>query len=223
MLTRSKINKEPVKASSQMSLDRQKNVINNFKNKDQKLLIKKYFKNFEDSYFNKHSSKSLIWQSELIIKNKNNKLIVGCKRKFDDLIEIFIKVEDSPGLFYKSVKILEHCGLEIIDANIFSSEKNKLAANTFITKYSRHDRTLNKSELTELCIKIEKNFNKEDWASKMQSLKKKNTRFEKNIKINESINFDKNRNLITIETVDSSGLLANICLLYTSPSPRDNR
>ena len=54
-----------------MSLDRQKNVINNFKNKDQKLLVKKYFKNFEDSYFNKHSSKSLIWQSELIIKNKS--------------------------------------------------------------------------------------------------------------------------------------------------------
>ena len=214
LLTRSKINKEPVKASSQMSLDRQKNVINNFKNKDQKLLIKKYFKNFEDSYFNKHSSKSLIWQSELIIKNKNNKLIVGCKRKFDDLIEIFIKVEDSPGLFYKSVKILEHSGLEIIDANIFSSENNKLAANTFITKYSRHDRTLNKSELTELCTKIEKNFNKEDGASKMQSLKKKNTRFEKNIKINESINFDKNRNLITIETVDSSGLLANIAKVF---------
>ncbi len=214
LLTRSKINKEPVKASSQMSLDRQKNVINNLKNKDQKLLIKKYFKNFEDSYFNKHSSKSLIWQSELIIKNKNNRLIVGCKRKFDDLIEIFIKVEDSPGLFYKSVKILEHSGLEIIDANIFSSENNKLAANTFITKYSRHDRTLNKSELTELCAKIEKNFNKEDWASKMQSLKKKNTRFEKNIKINDSINFDKNRNLITIETVDSSGLLANIAKVF---------
>ena len=106
LLTRSKINKEPIKASSQISLDRQKNVINNFKNKDQKLLIKKYFKNFEDSYFNKHSSNSLIWQSELIIKNKNNKLIVGCRRKFNDLIEIFIKVEDSPGLFYKSVKIL---------------------------------------------------------------------------------------------------------------------
>ena len=214
LLTRSKINKEPLKASSQISLDRQKNVINFLKNKDEKLLIKKHFKNFEDSYFNKHSSKSLIWQSELIIKNKNNKLIVGCKRKFDDLIEIFIKVEDSPGLFYKSVKILEHSGLEIIDANIFSSENNKLAANTFITKFSRHDRALNKSELTELCTKIEKNFNKEDGASKMQSLKKKNTRFEKNIKINESINFDKNRNLITIETVDSSGLLANIAKVF---------
>ena len=214
LLTRSKINKKPLKASSQISLDRQKNVINNFKNKDEKLLIKKHFKNFEDSYFNKHSSESLIWQSELIIKNKNNKLIVGCKRKFDNLIEIFVKVEDSPGLFYKLVRILEHSGLEIIDANIFSSESNKLAANTFITKYSRHDRTLNKSELIDLCSKIEKNFNKEDEVYEMKLLKKKNMRFEKNIKINESINFDKNRNLITVETVDSSGLLANIAKVF---------
>ena len=214
LLTRSKINKKPLKASSQISLDRQKNVINNFKNKDKKLLIKKHFKNFEDSYFNKHSSESLIWQSELIIKNKNNKLIVGCKRKFDNLIEIFVKVEDSPGLFYKLVRILEHSGLEIIDANIFSSESNKLAANTFITKYSRHDRTLNKSELIDLCSKIEKNFNKEDGVYEMKLLKKKNMRFEKNIKINESINFDKNRNLITVETVDSSGLLANIAKVF---------
>ena len=214
LLTRSKINKEPIKASSQISLDRQKNVINNFKNKNEKQLIKKHFENFEDSYFNKHSSKSLIWQSELIIKNKNNKLIVGCKRKFDDLIEIFVKVEDSPGLFYKLVRILEHSGLEIIDANIFSSENNKLAANTFITKYSRHDRTLNKSELVDLCSKIEKNFNKEGGVYEMKPLKKKNMRFEKNIKINESINFDKNRNLITIETVDSSGLLANIAKVF---------
>ena len=214
LLTRSKINKEPIKASSQISLDRQKNVINNFKNKNEKQLIKKHFENFEDSYFNKHSSKSLIWQSELIIKNKNNKLIVGCKRKFDDLIEIFVKVEDSPGLFYKLVRILEHSGLEIIDANIFSSENNKLAANTFITKYSRHDRTLNKSELVDLCSKIEKNFNKEGGVYEMKPLKKKNMRFEKNIKINESINFDKNRNLITVETVDSSGLLANIAKVF---------
>ena len=214
LLTRSKINKEPIKASSQISLDRQKNVINNFKNKNEKQLIKKHFENFEDSYFNKHSSKSLIWQSELIIKNKDNKLIVGCKRKFNDLIEIFVKVEDSPGLFYKLVRILEHSGLEIIDANIFSSENNKLAANTFITKYSRHDRTLNKSELVDLCSKIEKNFNKEDGVYEMKPLKKKNMRFEKNIKINESINFDKNRNLITVETVDSSGLLANIAKVF---------
>ncbi len=214
LLTRSKINKEPLRASSQISLDRQKNVIDSLEKRSEKESIKKHFKNFDDSYFNKNSSNSLKWQSELILNNIKDDFIVGCKKKFDNLIEIFIKADDSPGLFFKLAKILEHSGLEIIDANIFTSGNSIFAANTFIAKYSRHDRTLNKSELTELSSKIKKNFTKIDEIVKTKSPKRKNMRFEKIIKINESINKDKNRNLITIETVDSPGLLVNISKVF---------
>ena len=75
---------------------------------------------------------------------------MGCKNIFENLIEIFIKVKNSKGLFYKFTKILEHSGLEVIDANIFSSTDNTFAANTFITKFSHHDRKLLNSELIEL-------------------------------------------------------------------------
>ena len=214
LLTRSKINKEPLRASSQISLDRQKNVIDSLEKRSEKELIKKHFKNFDDSYFNKNSSNSLKWQSGLILNNIKDDFIVGCKKKFDNLIEIFIKADDSPGLFFKLAKILEHSGLEIIDANIFTSGNSIFAANTFIAKYSRHDRALNKSELTELSSKIKKNFTKIDEIIKTKSAKRKNMRFEKIIKINESINKDKNRNLITIETVDSPGLLVNISKVF---------
>ena len=214
LLTRSKINKEPLRASSQISLDRQKNVIDSLEKRSEKESIKKHFKNFDDSYFNKNSSNSLKWQSGLILNNIKDDFIVGCKKKFDNLIEIFIKADDSPGLFFKLAKILEHTGLEIIDANIFTSGNSIFAANTFIAKYSRHDRTLNKSELTELSSKIKKNFTKIDEIVKTKSAKRKNMRFEKIIKINESINKDKNRNLITIETVDSPGLLVNISKVF---------
>ena len=214
LLTRSKINKEPLRASSQISLDRQKNVIDSLEKRSEKESIKKHFKNFDDSYFNKNSSNSLKWQSGLILNNIKDDFIVGCKKKFDNLIEIFIKADDSPGLFFKLAKILEHSGLEIIDANIFTSGNSIFAANTFIAKYSRHDRALNKSELTELSSKIKKNFTKIDEIVKTKSAKRKNMRFEKIIKINESINKDKNRNLITIETVDSPGLLVNISKVF---------
>ena len=214
LLTRSKINKEPLRASSQISLDRQKNVIDSLEKRSEKESIKKHFKNFDDSYFNKNSSNSLKWQSGLILNNIKDDFIVGCKKKFDNLIEIFIKADDSPGLFFKLAKILEHSGLEIIDANIFTSGNGIFAANTFIAKYSRHDRALNKSELTELSSKIKKNFTKIDEIIKTKSAKRKNMRFEKIIKINESINKDKNRNLITIETVDSPGLLVNISKVF---------
>ena len=214
LLTRSKINKEPLRASSQISLDRQKNVIDSLEKRSEKESIKKHFKNFDDSYFNKNSSNSLKWQSGLILNNIKDDFIVGCKKKFDNLIEIFIKADDSPGLFFKLAKILEHSGLEIIDANIFTSRNSIFAANTFIAKYSRHDRALNKSELTELSSKIKKNFTKIDEIVKTKSAKRKNMRFEKIIKINDSINKDKNRNLITIETVDSPGLLVNISKVF---------
>ena len=214
LLTRSKINKEPLRASSQISLDRQKNVIDSLEKRSEKESIKKHFKNFDDSYFNKNSSNSLKWQSGLILNNIKDDFIVGCKKKFDNLIEIFIKADDSPGLFFKLAKILEHSGLEIIDANIFTSGNSIFAANTFIAKYSRHDRALNKSELTELSSKIKKNFTKIDEIVKTKSAKRKNMRFEKIIKINDSINKDKNRNLITIETVDSPGLLVNISKVF---------
>jgi [protein-PII] uridylyltransferase len=125
-----------------------------------------------------------------------------------------VKVDDSPGLFYKLANIFEHAGLEIIDASIFTSKNNKFAANTFITKYSRHDRILNKSELVELSSKIERNFQKVDQIVKKRNIKKKNAKFEKIVKIDESINTNKNRNLITVETVDTSGLLANISRVF---------
>jgi [protein-PII] uridylyltransferase len=214
LFTRSKINKEPIKASSQISIERQKNVIDGLDNKEEKELIIEHFKNFDDSYFNKNSSSSLSWQSKLILKNKNVSFIIGCKKKFDNLIEIFVKVDDSPGLFYKLANIFEHAGLEIIDASIFTSKNNKFAANTFITKYSRHDRILNKSELVELSSKIERNFQKVDQIVKKRNIKKKNAKFEKIVKIDESINTNKNRNLITVETVDTSGLLANISRVF---------
>ena len=71
LLTRSKLNKEPLKASSQISIERQKNVIDSLDAKKEKEFITHHFKNFEDNYFNKNSSSSLLWQSKLILKNKN--------------------------------------------------------------------------------------------------------------------------------------------------------
>ena len=73
---------------------------------------------------------------------------------------------------------------------------------------------LKKSELIELTSKIKTNFNKFDQIKISNSNIINNSKFEKIIKIDESIIKDKKRNLITIETVDSSGLLANIAKVF---------
>ena len=51
--------------------------------------------------------------------NRDKNFVVGCKNRFENLIEIFIKVDNSEGLFYKLTKTLEYSGLDIIDENIF--------------------------------------------------------------------------------------------------------
>ena len=213
ILTRSKINKEPLIASSSIALERKKNTLLAFSGNDGEVL-ESYLSNLGNSYFNKNLSESLKWQAALIVKNKNKDLIVGCKTIFENLIEIFIKVKNSKGLFYKFTKVLEHSGLEVIDANIFSSTDNTFAANTFITKFSHHDRKLLNSDLIELKKRIEKNFTEFNKIKDFQKKSIKKNRFEKVINISNSINKDKGRNLITIETSDSQGLLANIAKVF---------
>ena len=212
-LTRSKINKNPIKASSDIALDRKNSVLSEL-NKDEKSFVKNYFSKFSDSYFNKNATESLKWQSQLIIQNKNCDLVIACKNKFDNLLEIFIKVDNSKGLFLKLTKTLENSGLEIIDANIFTSTDDKLAANTFITKFSHHDRALNQSELKELSIRIIKNFNNyDDFSDSIKNAKKK-IKFQNKLNITNTHNTSKGRNLITIETSDRPGLLSDIARVF---------
>ena len=212
-LTRSKINKNPIKASSDIALDRKNSVLSEL-NKDEKSFVKNYFSKFSDSYFNKNATESLKWQSQLIIQNKNCDLVIACKNKFDNLLEIFIKVDNSKGLFLKLTKTLEKSGLEIIDANIFTSTDDKLAANTFITKFSHHDRAFNQSELKELSIRIIKNFNNYDDFSESIKNAKKKIKFQNKLNITNTHNTNKGRNLITIETSDRPGLLSDIARVF---------
>ena len=211
--TRSRINKDPVKTSTDISHDRKNNVLLSLKDKDKKYL-KKYFKNLNDNYFNKNNTATLRWQSELILKNKSDNLIVGCKSKFNNLIEIFIKVDNTSGLFFKLTKILELSGLEIIDANIFTSVNKEFAANTFITKFLHHDRPFTKLDLKELSNRITKNFDKFEKIGDLKTQPKKSIKFQNVLSIDESLNKKKGKNLITIETSDRQGLLSEIAKVF---------
>ena len=213
LTTRSRINKDPVKTSTDISHDRKNNVLLSLKDKDEKYL-KKYFKNLNDNYFNKNNTATLRWQSELILKNKSDDLIVGCKSKFNNLIEIFIKVDNTSGLFFKLTKILELSGLEIIDANIFTSINKEFAANTFITKFLHHDRPFTKLDLKELSNRITKNFDKFEKIGDLKTQSKKSIKFQNILSIDESFNKKKGKNLITIETSDRQGLLSEIAKVF---------
>ena len=214
ILTRSKLNKEPEKAFYEIAKERKNNVLDKFNtiNEDNNLI--EHLNSFSDDYFNKNSTDVLLWQFELLSKAHYKDFVIGCRKKFDNLIEIFIKVKNTDGLFYKLSKVLEHSGLEVIDASIFTSNNNDIAANTFITKYIHHDRSLTKNELVELSERINKNFIDYERISKLPVKKQKKQNFVKMIEISHSINEVQNRNMITIETANSIGLLAKIAKVF---------
>ena len=214
ILTRSKLNKEPEKAFYEIAQERKNNVLDKSNTTNENNNLINYLNSFNDDYFNKNSTDVLLWQSELLTKAHYKDFIIGCRKKFDNLIEIFIKVKNMDGLFYKLSKVLEHSGLEVIDASIFTSNDSDIAANTFITRYIHHDRSLTKNELEELSERINKNFIDYERISKLPEKKQKKQNFVKMIEITHSINEVQHRNMITIETANSIGLLAKIAKVF---------
>ena len=214
ILTRSKLNKEPEKAFYEIAQERKNNVLDKSNTTNENNNLINYLNSFNDDYFNKNSTDVLLWQSELLTKAHYKDFIIGCRKKFDNLIEIFIKVKNMDGLFYKLSKVLEHSGLEVIDASIFTSNDSYIAANTFITRYIHHDRSLTKNELEELSERINKNFIDYERISKLPEKKQKKQNFVKMIEITHSINEVQHRNMITIETANSIGLLTKIAKVF---------
>ena len=214
ILTRSKLNKEPEKAFYEIAQERKNNVLDKSNTTNENNNLINYLNSFNDDYFNKNSTDVLLWQSELLTKAHDKDFIIGCRKKFDNLIEIFIKVKNMDGLFYKLSKVLEHSGLEVIDASIFTSNDSDIAANTFITRYIHHDRSLTKNELEELSERINKNFIDYERINKLPEKKQKKQNFVKMIEITHSINEVQHRNMITIETANSIGLLAKIAKVF---------
>ena len=211
LLTRSKLNKEPLKTIKEISKDRKNNLVKNYTNLNEKKEIQNYLKLFDDAYFSKNNLERLSWQSDLILKAAMSSSVIGCRKCFGNLLEIFIKTDNFDGLFLKLVEVLEISGLEIIDANISTSSNKAIAANTFIAKFSHHDRGLSKSEVKDLQLKINDNFHNFSTQKKKVHRKKKNIdTFNKNINITNIEEASKKRNFLTIETSDSPGLLIKI-------------
>jgi len=215
ILTRSKINKEPVQTTKEITDDRKKNCISLFKKEEDRKKIRNYLEVFDDSFFTKNNLDKLKWQCGLIFDSELKKTVIGARKCFDSLLEIFIKTENFDGLFLKLVQVFQLSGLEIIDANISTSTNKNIAANTFIAKYSFHDRPLSNTEVQDIKLKISHNLKNLDTQKKeLVFKKKKNESFGKPFKISNIEQKDKKRNLLTIETADSPGLLVKIAKTF---------
>lgn len=213
LTTRSFLNKEPIKTSREISKNRQNFVYNSLKKEDLRYL-QSIWSNFDDVFFNKHSSETLLWQSKLILSSSKNDIKVACRKCFDNYLEIFIHIDNADGLFLKLVEVLDNVGLEVIDANISTSIDKKIALNTFITKFHSHDNPLLKSEIDTITKKIIMNFDTFISSNNASRIKVKQSAFKNMSRISNVEDVDRKKNLLTIEALNSTGLLVKIAKTF---------
>ena len=211
--TRSKLNKEVNLSIEKVVEDKIKGVLKKLEINNANI-IKRLWSNIDEGYFGRFSSSQLEWQAKSILEKDDDVNIISLRRNFDSLVEIFIKVNNFDGLFLELVRVFDVLGIEIIDADIATTKDKRIALNTFIASYKYKSIKLTQNDVKDLEKKICNIFNEAKQEVRPKKVKNKNTFFEKNTKVDDSIDKQKNRNIITIETINISGLLVKIAKVF---------
>ena len=211
--TRSKLNKEVNLSIEKVVEDKIKGVLKKLEINNANI-IKRLWSNIDEGYFGRFSSSQLEWQAKSILEKDDDVNIISLRRSFDSLVEIFIKVNNFDGLFLELVRVFDVLGIEIIDADIATTKDKRIALNTFIASYKYKSIKLTQNDVKDLEKKICNIFNEAKQEVRPKKVKNKNTFFEKNTKVDDSIDKQKNRNIITIETINNSGLLVKIAKVF---------
>ena len=211
--TRSRLNKEPELSFKKIAQDRIKSIVKDLGHGD-KNIISDLWKNINENYFGRFSSSQLEWQAQSIIKVKADDDVIELRQNFESLLEIFIKVKNMNGLFLRLVEIFDSLGVEIIDADIATTKDQKIALNTFIASYKYKSKKLTQNDIKDLLSKIHAIFDGTKIIKRMVHDKNGNSHFKNPTKITESVDEENRRNIITIETINSSGLLVKIAEIF---------
>jgi [protein-PII] uridylyltransferase len=118
------------------------------------------------------------------------------------------------GLFLKLVEVFDSLGVEIIDADIATTKDKEIALNTFIASYKYKSMKLTQNDIKDLSSKIHAIFDGSKNLKRMNYKDNSNSHFKNPTKITESIDEQNKRNIITVETINSSGLLVKIAEIF---------
>ena len=108
------------------------------------------------------------------------------------------------GLFLKLVEVFDSLGVEIIDADIATTKDKEIALNTFIASYKYKSMKLTQNDIKDLSSKIHAIFDGSKNLKRMNYKDNSNSHFKNPTKITESIDEQNKRNIITVETINSS-------------------
>lgn len=169
--------------------------------------LKSIFSTLPKDYFLRYQMDDILWHLGLLIKSVNQKTLVTSRLSEHNVVDIFIHTDDSNGLFFKLIGVIEVLGLDIVDAKILTS-KNQKAYNTISVLPNDILQQINITKAI-----------KDELAQTQMTLRKSKQRFsyshfDDKIQIDFSHNKKWNLTQIDINILDRQGLLSNIAYIF---------
>ena len=169
--------------------------------------IEQIFLTLPKDYFLRYEVEDILWHLWLVMKPTDKKIRVVSRLSEHNVVDIFVYGDDSKGLFFKLVSIIEKLGLDIVDAKILTTKDHK-AYNTISVL---QDKILEQINLNQ---EIEAELDQMTLSVKETGDKSIHRHFDHKMNIAFSHNEKWNLTKVEINVIDKQGLLSNIAYIF---------
>ncbi len=169
--------------------------------------VEKVFLSLPKDYFLRYEVEDILWHLWLVMKPTDKKVRVVSRLSEQNVVDIFVYGDDSKGLFFRLVSIIEKLGLDIVDAKILTTKGNK-AYNTISVL---QDDILDQINISQ---EVEGGLSQKTLSVKETGDKLAHRHFDHKMKISFSHNEKWNLTQVEVNVIDKQGLLSNIAYIF---------
>ena len=169
--------------------------------------ILQLFDTLPKDYFVRYEEEEIIWHLWTIDKYQDKQIIVSSRISEHNIVDVFVYSDNTSGLFYKLISIIERLGLNVVDAKIITTKAN-MAYNTISVL---RDKIIDQIDINK---EIEKDLSNSIIDAKRVGDKLKHRHFDNDLKITFSHSDKWNLTQLEINVLDKQGLLSNIAYIF---------
>lgn len=169
--------------------------------------IEKIFLTLPKDYFLRYEVEDILWHLWLVMKPTDKNIRVVSRLSEHNVVDIFVYGDDSKGLFFKLVSVIEKLGLDIVDAKILTTKENK-AYNTISVLQDDILKQINISQ------EVEDGLSQKTLSVKEAGNKLTHRYFDHKMKISFTRNKKWNLTQLEINVIDKQGLLSNVAYIF---------
>ncbi|SGZ62739.1 [Protein-PII] uridylyltransferase [Bathymodiolus thermophilus thioautotrophic gill symbiont] len=161
-------------------------------------------------YFLRYQIDDILWHLQCLTRQSGKAIKVLSRLSEHNVVDIFVHSEDSKGLFFKLVSIIEKLGLDIVDAKILTSKDNK----TYNTISVLQDEILEHTNINKVIEEELTQLVQSGADVKQMSDKYAHYHFDHKMEITFSHNDTWNLTEVEVNVIDKQGLLSNIAYIF---------